>query len=245
MFVRSGTVGQQGPLHLRKRGSMRYLPINLDIRTRPVVVVGGGEIAGRKVLRLLESGALVTVVAPQLTEELRQLAQNGRIRHLKRDYAAGDLNGAFLAIAATSGSAVNRAVAAEAHGSSILIDRVDEPEMSSFTMPAVITRDDLVITVSTSGKSPALARKIRAELERVFGEEYGATLRLLGALREKLLTEKGNSAYNKTLFSELVAHDLPKLIKEHRHDELDHLLLELFGPGFTTHDLLGEEKDHQ
>lgn len=206
---------------------------------------GGGEIAGRKVLRLLESGALVTVVAPQLTEELRQLAQNGRIRHLERDYAAGDLNGAFLAIAATSDSAVNRAVAAAARGGAILVDRVDEPEMGGFTMPAVITRDDLVITVSTSGKSPALARKIRAELERVFGEEYGATLRLLGALREKLLTEKGNSAYNKTLFSELVAHDLPKLIKEHRHDELDHLLLELFGPGFTTHDLLGEEKDHQ
>ena len=215
---------------------MRYLPINLDIRTRPVVVVGGGEIAGRKVLRLLESGALVTVVAPQLTEELRQLARNGRIRHLERDYAAGDLNGAFLAIAATSDSAVNRTVAAEARGGSILIDRVDEPEMNSFTMPAVITRGDLVITVSTSGKSPALARKIRA---------YGATLRLLGALREKLLTEKGNSAYNKTLFPELVAHDLPKLIKEHRHDELDHLLLELFGPGFTTRDLLGEEKDHQ
>ena len=75
---------------------MRYLPINLDIRSRPVVVLGGGEIASRKVLRLLEAGALVTVVAPQLTEELRQLALNGRIRHLGREYAAGDLQGAFL-----------------------------------------------------------------------------------------------------------------------------------------------------
>lgn len=229
----------------RKRGSMHHLPINLDVRNKVVIVVGGGDVAGRKVLSLIDAGALVTVIAPHLNDALRQLLAANRIIHLARNYADGDLAEAFLVIAATDDNAVNRAVAKEARMRSILADIADTPELGSFTMPAVMSRGDLVITVSTSGKSPALAKKIREELEEVFGIEYGATLRLLGGIREKLLTEKGNSAYNKSLLSQLVAHGLPELIKEKRYDEIDHLLLELFGPGFTTNDLLREEKDHQ
>lgn len=224
---------------------MHNLPINLDVRNKVVIVVGGGDVAGRKVLNLIDAGALVTVIAPRLTGVLRQLLAADRLTHLSRNYADGDLTGAFLAIAATDDNAVNRAVAKEARMRSILADIVDTPELSSFTMPAAMSRGDLVITVSTGGKSPALAKKIRKELEEYFGVEYEATLRLLGGIREKLLTEKGNSAYNKSLLSELVAHGLPELIKEKRYDEIDHLLLELFGPGFTTNDLLREEKDHQ
>lgn len=224
---------------------MHSLPINLDVRNKVVIVVGGGDVAGRKVLNLIDAGALVTVIAPRLTGVLRQLLAADRLTHLSRNYADGDLTGAFLAIAATDDNAVNRAVAKEARMRSILADIVDTPELSSFTMPAAMSRGDLVITVSTGGKSPALAKKIRKELEEYFGVEYEATLRLLGGIREKLLTEKGNSAYNKSLLSELVAHGLPELIKEKRYDEIDHLLLELFGPGFTTNDLLREEKDHQ
>lgn len=224
---------------------MHSLPINLDVRNKVVIVVGGGDVAGRKVLNLIDAGALVTVIAPRLTGVLRQLLAADRLTHLSRNYADGDLTGAFLAIAATDDNAVNRAVAKEARMRCILADIVDTPELSSFTMPAAMSRGDLVITVSTGGKSPALAKKIREELEEYFGVEYEATLRLLGGIREKLLTEKGNSAYNKSLLSELVAHGLPELIKEKRYDEIDHLLLELFGPGFTTNDLLREEKDHQ
>ena len=224
---------------------MHNLPINLDVRNKVVIVVGGGDVAGRKVISLIETGALVTVIAPILTDILKQLLAVKRITHLARNYEDGDLAGAFLAIAATNDNTVNLAVAKEAGMRSILADIVDTPELSSFTMPAVIRRGDLVITVSTSGKSPALAKRIREELEGYFGIEYGANLRLLGGIREKLLTEKGNSAYNKTLLSELVAHGLPELIKEKRYDEIDHLLLELFGPGFTANDLLREEKDHQ
>lgn len=224
---------------------MRSLPINLDVRNKVVTVVGGGDVACRKVLSLLDAGALVTVIAPGLTECLRRLREENRIIHLQRDYADGDLAGAFLAIAATNDRSVNRSVAGEARTRSVLTDIVDAPELGGFSMPAVLVRGDLVITVSTSGKSPALAKKIREELEAVFGAEYGTALRLLGGIREKLLTEKGNSAYNKSLLSELVACGLPELIKEKQYDEIDHLLLELFGPGFITNDLLGEEKDHQ
>lgn len=224
---------------------MHNLPINLDIRNKVVIVVGGGDVAGRKVFSLIETGAQVTVIAPRLSGALQQLIAANRITHLARNYADGDLAGAFLAIAATNDNAVNRAVAKEAGMCAILADIVDTPELSSFTMLAAMSRGDLVITVSTCGKSPALAKKIRDKLEEDFGMEYGAALRLLGCIREKLLTEKGNSAYNKALLSELVAHDLPELIKEKRYDEIDHLLLELFGTGFTINDLLREEKDHQ
>ena len=111
-------------------------------------------------------------------------------------------------------------------------------------MPAVITRDDLVITVSTSGKSPALARKIRAELEQVFGEEYGATLWLLGALREKLLTANKASAYNKRILKELADADLPHLFRNRAYAEIDQLLATLCGPGFTLSALGVPEKDN-
>ena len=157
----------------------------------------------------------------------------------------GDLSGALLAISATSDSAINGAVAAEASARAIIADIVDAPETGSFTMPAIINRGDLVITVSTGGKSPALARKIRRELEAKFGEEFGTLVGLLGAIREKLLTEKGNSAYNKSLLSELVANDLPRLILKKKYDELDQLLLEIFGPGYSMRDLWNGEKDHQ
>ena len=224
---------------------MRYLPVNLDVLNRPAVVVGGGEVASRKVLRLLEAGARVTVIAPALTARLQREVDSGRLTHLARPYMDGDLSGALLAISATSDSAINGAVAAEASARAIIADIVDAPETGSFTMPAIINRGDLVITVSTGGKSPALARKIRRELEAKFGEEFGTLVGLLGAIREKLLTEKGNSAYNKSLLSELVANDLPRLILEKKYDELDQLLLEIFGPGYSMRDLWNGEKDHQ
>jgi precorrin-2 dehydrogenase/sirohydrochlorin ferrochelatase len=222
---------------------MRYYPINLDIDGREVVVVGGGTVASRKCLPLVASGARVRVIAPRLDPSLANLAQSGQVSHTARKYAPGDLAGAFLVFAASSDPEVNKAVAAEARTRGILADIADAPGLGSFTSPAIVSRGDLLIAISTGGRSPALAQRIRAELENRFGPEYATALAILGAIREKLLTETGNSAYNKKIFNALVDRDLPALVKYKSRDDIDRLLVELFGPGFTLAELGVEEKD--
>jgi precorrin-2 dehydrogenase / sirohydrochlorin ferrochelatase len=206
---------------------VRYYPINLDLNGREVVIVGGGAVAARKALRLVAAGARLRVVAPQLHERLAALAAAGSLVHLERAYLPGDLAGAVLAFAATDDAEVNRAVAAEARERGVLIDVVAAPREGDFTTPALLERGDLLITASTGGASPGLARRIINELTPIFGEEYAQSLTLLAQLREKLLTEKGGSAYNGRVFAELAALDLPALIKNGRKDDLDQLLLRL------------------
>jgi precorrin-2 dehydrogenase/sirohydrochlorin ferrochelatase len=222
---------------------MRYFPINLDIRGKTVVVVGGGTVAARKCQTLLAAGARVTVIAPTVTAPLRELAEKGRVSHLARKYSGGDLAGSFLVFASTDSHLVNRAVAKEAKNSGILADVVDAPEQSDFTSPAVVSRGGLMITVSTEGESPAMARKIRAELEQRYGPEYVELIKILGRMREKLLTEKRKSSYNKKLLLNLVEQDLPALLKKRSATEIDNLLRKLCGPGFSLAELGMGEKD--
>jgi len=134
-------------------------------------------------------------------------------------------------------------VAVEAGQRGILLNVADAPALSSFTSPAIVSRGELLITVSTGGKSPALARQIREELAGRFGEEYEMALELLGAVREKLLTVQGDSAYNKKLLNELVRHNLPELYRNNSVAALNHLLLELFGQGFSLDELGVVEKE--
>ena len=222
---------------------MRYFPINLDIRGKSVVVVGGGTVAARKCQTLLAAGARVTVIAPTVTARLRELAEKGRVSHLARKYTGGDLVGSFLVFASTDSHLVNRAVAKEAKNSGILADVVDAPDQSAFTSPAVVSRGGLMITISTEGESPALARKIRAELEQRYGPEYVELIKILGRVREKLLTEKRKSSYNKKLLLNLVEQDLPALLKKRSATEIDNLLRKLCGPGFSLAELGMGEKD--
>jgi len=206
---------------------LRYYPINLDLHDRPVVIVGGGAVAARKAKRLVEAGARLTVVAPQVVESLSNAAAAGKLTHLKRSYRPGDLAGALLAFAATGDPEVNLAVAAEARERGIPVDVVDAPAESNFHTPAVLQRGDLTITVSTAGASPALSRRIVEQLDPLFGPEYAETVALLGEIREKILTVKGGSAYTERVFAELVALDLPSLIKNGQRDVIDQILLKL------------------
>lgn len=222
---------------------MRYFPINLDIQGKPVTVVGGGRVAVRKCLRLVEAGASVTVISPRLDPLLRELATSGHIIHMARKYTSGDLTGAFLVFAATDDPAANRSVAEDARRMGIPSDITDAPKLGSFTSPAVINRGELLLTVSTGGQAPALARHIREALEIQFGPEYAAVLDLHGRVREKLLTAKGDSVYNERVLSALAGHDLPALFRDHAFEEIDHLLLSLCGPGFTLAELGVSEKD--
>jgi precorrin-2 dehydrogenase/sirohydrochlorin ferrochelatase len=219
---------------------MKYFPLLLDIRNRTVVVFGGGKVAERKCLSLLQAGASVRVVSPESVPGIAKLASEGRIEYLLREYRQGDMAEAFLVFAATDRLEVNRAIATEAALHGIPVNIADCPEMSTFVSPAIVARGDLLITISTGGKSPALAGKIREELEEYFGIEYDKALRLLGAVREKLLTVNRGSQYNKKLFNGLVSHNLPGLLKNKSYDEIDHLLRDIFGPDFTL-DNLGEE----
>ncbi len=151
-------------------------PAFLDLHGRRCLVVGAGEIARQKTAGLLLSGAEVHVVAPEACAEIRQWAGNGRVRWSQRPYAAGDLDGAYLVITATGDPDVNEAVFAEAERRGVLCNSVDDPTHCHFQYPAVVRRGELQIAISTGGRSPALAQRLRAELEEQFGPEYGPWL---------------------------------------------------------------------
>ena len=166
--------------------SSPYYPIFLNIYKRRCVVVGGGEVALRKVKMLLEQGATVQVVTPSLCSGLSYLAQSGAINALHRNYEPGDLQDAYIAIAATTEADTNKRVAIEAKSRGILVNVVDDSEQSDFIVPAYVRRGDLTIAVSTAGKSPALAQKIRKKLEKDWGEEYASLVALIGEVRSQL-----------------------------------------------------------
>jgi uroporphyrin-III C-methyltransferase/precorrin-2 dehydrogenase/sirohydrochlorin ferrochelatase len=159
-------------------------PIVIDLAGRPVVVVGGGAVAERKIEILIEAGARVTVVSPEVTDRVARWARGGRIALERRRYRAGDLAGARLAYAATSDPAVNRAVREEAVREDAWLNVIDEPDLCDFISPAVLRRGDLTIAVSTSGRVPALSKQIREELELRYGPEYAETVQRLGDQRD-------------------------------------------------------------
>ena len=159
---------------------MRWFPINFAVAGRKVVVVGGGQVALRKVKSLLACGARVTVVSPQCCPALAGLTD---VRFISRGYRKPDLRGACLAISATDSAAVNRRVWEHATAAGIPVNVVDQPDLCTFAVPSVLERGELVITISTGGSGPALARKIREKLARTIGPAYGSHVALLREFR--------------------------------------------------------------
>ena len=170
---------------------MTYYPIFLDLRGRPCLVVGGGEIATRKIEGLLQARASVTVVSPEVTEIIRDHADAGELRHIKRPYRHGDLGGYFLAYAATGVPEIDAMMANEAKMAGVLLNVVDRPVLCDFIMPAVVRRGDISIAISTNGRCPGFAKRLRQEIEAIIGSEFGATLESVAAQREKLLQGDG------------------------------------------------------
>jgi len=192
---------------------MGFFPVCLDVAGRKCVVIGGGRVAERKVGQLLECGAVVRVISPELTPRLRGMAEQGVIGWEARPYARGDLAGAFLVIAATDDEAVQEEVHGEAVERNLLLNVADVPKWCNFILPATLRRGDFMVSVSTAGKSPALASKVRKELETVFGEEYGVVVELLGHVRAMVLERGGDPTENKELFTRLTAPDLAGWIR--------------------------------
>lgn len=187
---------------------MSYFPINVDIEKRPCTVIGGGRVGLRKVRGLLACGAAVTLISPEATPELAAMAAEGRLVWLARGYQPGDLVDAFLVIAATDNETVQEQVHAEAEQANILVNVADVPKWCNFILPATVRRGDLAISISTAGKSPALAKRLRQELEKSFGPEYGLTLELMGALRHLVLDMGHPHRENKVVFEKLLHPEL-------------------------------------
>jgi siroheme synthase-like protein len=158
-------------------------PVNLIVEGRPCLVVGGGAIAARKVAGLVASGARVHVVAPTVSAEVR--SQEG-VTWEERPYRRSDLDGRRLVIAATDDGGVNERVYNDAEAAGVWVNGADDPDHCSFTLPSVVRRGALMVTVSTAGRSPALARWLREQLEDQIGPEYEVLLDLLASERESL-----------------------------------------------------------
>ena len=165
-------------------------PMFLKLEGRTCVVVGAGNIAAQKLESLLESGAEVRVVAPDANDAIRELARSARVTWIQAEFQPQHLQNASLVVAATGKPAVNKAVHRAAQERGIFCNSVDEPEHCDFFYPAVVRRGDLQIAISTAGKSPALAQRIRKELEEQFDASYGSWLNWLGDARERLFKRR-------------------------------------------------------
>jgi precorrin-2 dehydrogenase/sirohydrochlorin ferrochelatase len=188
---------------------------------------------------LLNCGADVTVVSPVATKKLRELSNNGTVKLKERPFETSDLDGRFLVIGATDNEDLNRQIHTEAERRGLLCNIADRPETCNFILPSIVNRGDLIIAISTSGKSPAFAKKMRKQLEKEFGEEYAQFLNLMGAIRKKLLSEDHEPEAHKHLFEELIERDLVQILKEGKTENINSLLFEVLGEGYEFESLMG------
>jgi precorrin-2 dehydrogenase/sirohydrochlorin ferrochelatase len=210
---------------------MAYIPIFLDVTGRECVVVGGGEVAARKVESLLEAGARVRVVSPRLSPPLESLVARGSVTHLARDYQRGDIRGCVLVYAATDDPKLHNALAAEARVLGIPVNVVDVPGLCTFIAPAVLQRGALQIAISTGGASPAFAARLRRELEDQFGPDYARTLEVLRAARRRLHADEIDPAERMRRLKDLANSALPAAIAAGDVAAIDRILATHLGDG--------------
>ena len=203
---------------------MKNYPIFLRVEGRWCVVIGGGAVAERKVRVLIEAGARVTVISPAVTSGLAALAESGRISHWPRPYCPGDLQGAFLAYAATDDETLHATIAREAEAGGVLLNVVDRPQWCTFIVPATVTRGDLTIAVSTGGGSPALARRMRQDLEGALGPEYERALVVLARLRQHLQGRNLSMPERRRILTGLVESELLDCLRAPDSEAVDRLL---------------------
>lgn len=185
-----------------------YYPVFLDLEGRLCVVIGGGPVAEGKVLGLLESGARILVVAPNLTPALAELDRKGRFERRERTYRQGDLKGAFLAIAATNDRAVHERVAAEAKQRNVLLNVVDDVPLCQFIAPSIARKGDLTVAVSTGGAAPVLAVRLRQQIEKLLRPEHARFLEIAATLRQPLARRYPDFAERRDLWYRLVDSDV-------------------------------------
>ncbi|MBW1800570.1 MAG: bifunctional precorrin-2 dehydrogenase/sirohydrochlorin ferrochelatase [Deltaproteobacteria bacterium] len=216
---------------------MAYYPIFLDLEGKKVVVVGGGAVAQRKILTLLEYGAVVELVSRDLTPRLKQLITEKKIRQIGREFEKKHLTGAFMVIAATDDAQLNREIGMRAREKGLLINAVDQPEDCNFILPSVLKRGELVIAVSTSGRSPALAKKVRESLEKAFGSEYESLVHMMGRIRKEVLAQKRPTEDNTRIFKEIIASKILDAIKKKDVDQMARILGDILKRPYSKDDI--------
>ncbi len=182
-----------------------YFPIFLDLTGKKCVVVGGGSVAERKCEALIKAGADVTVVAPMITKGLKDVHAKGQITHVKRDYKAEDIDPAFLVIAATDYEEINQKVAEDASAANKLVNVVDTPALCNYITPAVFQRGLLTVAISTGGASPAIAKEIREELQKLYGPEFAKRLENVKNARTKVIKEIKDRTERSKAIKEIVS----------------------------------------
>jgi precorrin-2 dehydrogenase / sirohydrochlorin ferrochelatase len=216
---------------------MKVYPVFLNIDDKPCLVVGGGAVGERKVQDLLLAGARVTLVSRDITPVLAAMAAQSLITYRREDFSPEHLTGMVLAIAATNDLHTNQQVSAAAQSRGLPVNVVDQPALCSFAVPATIRRGDLTLAIGTGGRSPALAKKLRRDLEQVYGPEYGPYLELLGAIREKVLACRRDHPDNLDLFTRIVASPMLQLLQTLDLTNLRSLLTELLGEVLPAADI--------
>ncbi len=210
-----------------------FFPVFLNLKDKLCIVIGGGKVAERKVENLLKTSAKVRVISPEITPVLKRLFEEGRIEWENRAYQKGDLGSAWLVIAATNNPEVQKEVYQEAEEKHIFCNVVDVPELCSFIVPSVIRRGMLNIAISTSGGSPAVARRLRETLENFIGEEYEIYLELMKNLRKQILGLNLLTEEKEKKLQKLALAPIPRYIK-YRDFELLKIIIEKEGLTFPS-----------
>jgi siroheme synthase-like protein len=196
-----------------------YYPIYIDIENRDVVIIGGGNVCARKAETMMKYGARVTVVSPELTDEIEQWGRDGRLTIKRKHYEEGDVDGANMVIASTDDQRVNEQIAADCRRRRIPVNVVDVTPLCEFIVPAIIETGSIQIAVSTGGKSPALARTLKEDLQRLIGPEYAEVNDLMGSLRDSAKAVLPTDVDRKRFFDGIIARGILAMLREGRRAE--------------------------
>ena len=221
---------------------MKYYPIFLDIKDKDCLVVGGGPVGARKAATLKKCGANVKVISDHFSPWFDRLNISSVCLE-KKKYEKADVNGMFFVFAATNNAGLNQQIKDDASLFNILCNVADAPENSDFLLPSIVASGDLVVAISTSGSSPAMAKKIRQDLENYFGPEYAQFLSLMGNIRKRLLSSGHAPDENKAIFHTLIENKVLELIKANDEIKINAVLCDILGKDYTYQDLVSPRSD--
>ena len=213
-------------------------PIFLQLEDKIALVVGGGRVAQRKVETLLKCGAVIHIISRVLTDKLKELIDNNKVQLLGEEMRDEFLDDVFIVIAATDDKELNSRVSEIARNRGLLVNAVDQPADCNFIVPSIVRKGDLTIAISTSGKSPALAKKIRKEIDGQFGNEYESFLNLMGALRKEILGMGLLQEENSRIFHKIVDGGIIEAIARNDLAKVESSLGSILPQGIDIKDLL-------
>jgi precorrin-2 dehydrogenase/sirohydrochlorin ferrochelatase len=196
-----------------------YYPIFLDVENRDVLIIGGGNVCARKAETMLRYGARVTIVSPEFTEEIEEWGRAGTVAIRRKPYEEKDLDGASIVIASTDDQRVNEQIAADCRARRIPVNVVDVTPLCEFIVPAIVESGSIQIAVSTGGKSPALARTLKEDLQRMVGAEYSEVNEALGSLRDSAKSVLPTDTDRKRFFDGIIAQGILQMLREGRRRE--------------------------